>query len=64
MLQILADNLDDSWLYHLRGTARLIQLRGPSQHLSGFGQSLLLTQIILIVRSFPSSFPPLFHLTS
>ncbi|KAE9364403.1 hypothetical protein N431DRAFT_106781 [Stipitochalara longipes BDJ] len=39
--EILADNLDDSWITHVGGCATLVQLRGPAQHKSGFDHALL-----------------------
>jgi hypothetical protein len=39
--QILADNLDNSWITHIGGCATLVQLRGPSRHISGFDHALL-----------------------
>lgn len=39
--QILADNLDDSWITHVGGCATLVQLRGPDLHKSGFDHALL-----------------------
>jgi hypothetical protein len=48
-VQILADNLDDGWLAHIRGCAQLIELRGPSRHLAKFDRELLYAQEGLIV---------------
>jgi len=42
--EIIADNLDDSWLDHIRGCGHLIRLRGASRHQSGFGKALFDTQ--------------------
>ena len=50
-IQILADNLDDGWLSHIRGCAQLIQIRGPSRHLAEFDRQLLFAQEGLIVSS-------------
>ena len=39
--QILAANLDDSWITHVGGCATLVQLRGPARHRTGFDHALL-----------------------
>ncbi|PMD37555.1 hypothetical protein L207DRAFT_585898 [Hyaloscypha variabilis F] len=39
--EILADNLDDSWITHVGGCATLVQLRGPARHQTGFDHALL-----------------------
>ncbi|RDW56932.1 hypothetical protein BP5796_12999 [Coleophoma crateriformis] len=39
--EILAENLDNGWLEHIRGCAKLIQARGPSRCGSAFGGALL-----------------------
>jgi len=49
-LKILADNLDDSCITHVRGSSSLIQLRGPARHQTGFGHALLKADEGYIVR--------------
>ncbi|RDW56990.1 hypothetical protein BP6252_13943 [Coleophoma cylindrospora] len=39
--EILAENLDNGWLEHIRGCAKLIQARGPSRCDTAFGGALL-----------------------
>lgn len=39
--EILAENLENGWLAHIRGCAKLIQARGPSRHHAGFDKALL-----------------------
>lgn len=46
---MLADNLDESWFTHIGGTSRLIKLRGPARHRSGFALALLKAQEGLVV---------------
>ncbi|KAH8674273.1 hypothetical protein BX600DRAFT_536971, partial [Xylariales sp. PMI_506] len=39
--EMLTNKSSLSWLVHSTGSAKLIQLRGPNQHLEGFGRALL-----------------------
>lgn len=50
--QILAQNLDNGWLVHVRGCATIIQARGPSRHFSEFEKYLLDAEEGFLVRQF------------
>ncbi|CZR69486.1 uncharacterized protein PAC_19386 [Phialocephala subalpina] len=58
--EVLADNLDESWLTHICGTSHIIKLRGPARHRSGFGLALLESQEGLISGEAMTTFTPCF----